>query len=139
MLAKNLIITGIPNNDIVWGDDTYSDNTEKVVVILGAINASLEDGSYVLKIFDSLPERQTFSAKLIFNDTATKNMVLGKAKQLRDCECDQLKRVYIKNDETKQASKENYRLRQKRRALKGDNPDAVLKIEKGKLTHDGVW
>ena len=92
----------------------------------------------MLKIFDSLPERQTFSAKLIFNDTAIKNMVLGKAKQLRDCECDQLKRVYIKNDETKLASKENYRLRQKRRALKDDYPESVLKIEKGKLIQDGV-
>ena len=138
LLAKNLMITGIPRNDVEWGENRYTDKKEKVEAVLEAIEANLTEDSYELKVFDADTDRPTFAAKLIFNDTETKNTVLVKASKLRECECEQLKKVYIKNDETKLASKENYRLRQKRRNLIKEHPNAVFKIEKGKLLQDGM-
>ena len=107
---------------------------------MSSIEGNLTEDSYELKVFDADTDRPTFAAKLIFNDTESKNTVLVKASKLRECECEceQLKKVYIKNDERKLASKENYRLHQKRRNLINEHPNAVFKIEKGKLLQDGT-
>ena len=137
-LAKNMMITGIPIEDVVWNEQTISDNNENVMAILSSIDISLNEDAYELKLFDSDNERPTFSAKLIFNDITDKNDVLSNAKKLQDCECEKLKEVFIKNDETKLLRNENYRLRQKRRTLKRENPTAEFKIEKGKLFQNGV-
>ena len=127
-LSNNLMITGIPVEEVVWNEQTTSDNNENVMAILSSIDISLNEDAYELKLFDSDNERPTFSAKLIFNDITDKNDVLSNAKKLQDCECEKLKKVFIKNDETKLSRNENYRLRQKRRTLKREN-----KIGKGKL------
>ena len=74
----------------------------------------------------------------MLNDIEVKNKIMEQAKKLRHCGCSQLEKVFIKHDETKLSSKENYRLRQRKRALKELHPNAELKIERGRLLQDGT-
>ena len=137
LLAKNCVISGIPNDDIVWGDRTYIQDREKIDAVLKAIDIQLPNENYEIKIFNTNADKPTFTAKLLLTDYNVKKSIMDNASNLRICDCVQLKKVFIKHDETKLASKENYRLRQKKRTLKAQLPDADLKIEKGKLMQDG--
>ena len=47
------------------------------------------------------------------------------------------KRVFIKDDKTPLASKEDTRLRQKKRQLAADNPGADIRMDKGALIMNG--
>ena len=136
--ANNLMITGIPTGDILYGNNRISENNGKVKAILEVINVSLEEDCYRMNVFNSSPDRPTYSVKLIFDKIDTKMMVLREARKLKNCECEALQKVFVKNDETKLARNENYRLREKARSLRRENHDSMIKIEKGKLLQDGV-
>ena len=73
LIAKHLMITGIPNDDIKWGDRRYIDEKEKVLAILDAIDVSLDENNYEI-IFLQI------SAQLIFSNFEKKKTVLGHVK-----------------------------------------------------------
>ena len=130
------MINGIPNNDVVIGNARYSDTKQKIDAILGCINVTLDEGDYELKTFEISDEKPTHAAKLIFKDTKKKQPLIDNAKNLKDNE--HFGNVFIRNDQTKLARKENFRLREKARELRSVNASAVIKIEKGKILQDSV-
>ena len=137
-LIKNVMITGIPNNNVIIGNAHYSDTKEKIDGILRRIDVVLDYDDYELRTFEISDERTTHAAKMIFKDIETKTRLMSQAKKLKDNE--HFSNVYVRNDETKLARKENYRLWQKARELRSDeaNVNAVIKIEKGKLIHNDI-
>ena len=130
------MITGLPKIDIEYNENVLSDTDEKLNAIFEVIGVSLDSSTYDIKVFDSTPEQTTLAVKIIFENLSDKYNVMKEAKCLKDC--DTFKGVYIKNDESKLARNENYRLRKKSRSLRADYPHSVIKIEKGKLLQDGV-
>ena len=48
-VAKNLMVTGIPNDDIEWSGSRYIDGKEKVLAILDAIDVLLDENNYEIK------------------------------------------------------------------------------------------
>ena len=84
LIAKNLMITGIPNDDIKWGDRRYIDEKEKVLAILDAIDVSLVENNYEIFLF-AHHEKLTSSTQLISSNFEKKKTVLEHAKQLREC------------------------------------------------------
>ena len=127
-LGKNVIITGIPNDTVAINNIEYCCTEEKVNAILGQIDVILTDDDYELKTMDILEGRSTHTTRLIFRDMETKKRLMRETRKLKDNE--HFRTVYIKNDETKLSRNENYRLRQKLRALKSDHPNAQIKLEK---------
>ena len=67
----------------------------------------------------------------MMNDVEKKKKIISEARKLKDMEG--FKDIYIKNDETKLARSENYRLRQKARTLCLEYPREEIKIEEGIL------
>ena len=135
-LANNLIINGLPITDITLGDTLIAEPDDKVNAVLSIIGVPLSKDNYILTKFPLVEGRDTFSVKLTIDDIGTKNSILQNARKLKSTES--LQKVYIKNDETRLARSENYRLRDKARKLRIQFPDTVVKIEKGKLLRDGV-
>ena len=135
-LGKNVIITGIPNDVVVINNIEYRSTEEKVNAVLGQIDVILSENDYEVKTMDTLEGRSTHITGLIFRNMETKKRLMKETRKLKDNE--HFRTVYIKNDETKLARNENYRLRQKLRALRSDHPNAQLKLEKGKLIHNST-
>ena len=129
-------INGLPITDITLGDTLIAEPDDKVNAVLSIIGVPLSKDNYILTKFPLVEGRDTFSVKLTIDDIGTKNSILQNARKLKSTES--LQKVYIKNDETRLARSENYRLRDKARKLRIQFPDTVVKIEKGKLLRDGV-
>ena len=132
------MITGIPNSDVMINDVSFSDTKEKIFTILGEINATLYNDEYELQTVEIGEEKPTHAVKLIFKDIETKKKVMKNAMKFKGNE--HFGTVYIRNNETKLTREENFRLRQKARALRAvpENENVVIKIEKGKLMNNGA-
>ena len=135
-LARNVMITGVPNDNLAINDSVLTNTDEKVLAILNQLDDGINDSDYELKTFEPPEGRTTHSVKVIFNCMDTKKKIITEARRLKDINA--LNMIYIKNDETKLARSENYRLRVKARALRAQFPNAAVKIEKGVLKQDGV-
>ncbi len=135
-LVKNLMISGISNENMLINGNELVDTNQKVIVILKQLDDSLNENDYELKKFDPPDGKETHLVKIIMNDIDKKKKILTEAKTLKDMPG--LDSIYIKNDETKLSRGENYRLRQKARSLRLAYPGVDIKIEKGILKHDGV-
>ena len=102
-LAKNVMITGIPNNDVIIGNVQYSETKEKIDGILRQIDVVIEDDDYELKTFEISDQRTTHVARMIFKDMHTKVRLMTEAKKLKDNEY--FGKVFIRHDETKLAER----------------------------------
>ena len=135
LLAKNAMITGIPNDPLVCEDNQIDDPKEKVEYVLSTLNPDLTNQDYTIRMFDPFTKLDgtiTHSAKVIFQSVEKKKDTLSNSKTLKDKD-DFFKSVYVKNDETKLSRSENYRLRKKAKEMREEFPRDVIKIEKGVL------
>ena len=106
-LAKNVIISGIPNYDMTFRENTLSNTVEKVDAILNVIGVPMEENEYKLITLLAPKSRDTYTVKLIISSAETKRRILQNAKNLKSS--DAYKNMYVKNDETKLARSENFR------------------------------
>ena len=139
-LAKNAMITGIPNTPLVKDGMNVDDPTEKVKAILNELNPTLNDAHFSIRMFDPFTKEDgtvTHSAKVTFQSIDMKKQTLTNSKTLKD-KGNFFRSVYCKNDETKIARAENYRLRKKAKELREQFPDDTVKIEKGVLKRNDV-
>ena len=133
-LAKNIIISGIPVDDMTHNDVALTTADEKIVAILQSIGVSLEQQEYEFYSFPPGVGRNTHSAKLAV-DLPTKKSIMSKAKCLKETV---FNKIYLSNDEPKLTRNENYRLRKKAKDLRISYPEAIVRISKGILTQDGT-
>ena len=139
-LAKNAMITGIPDTPLIINNNSIDEPEEKVKAILNELNPNLRNQDYSIRVFDSFTKHDgsiTRSAKVTFTSIDTKKETLANSKTLKD-KGDFFRSIYCKNDETKIARSENYRLRKKAKELRDEFPDDTIKIEKGVLKRNDV-
>ena len=139
-LAKNAMITGIPNNPLILDNNPVDDPKEKVKAILNELNTDLSDQDYSIRVFDPFTRHDgtiTHSAKVTFHSIEKKKQTLANSKTLKD-KGNFFRSVYCKNDETKISRSENYRLRKKAKELREEFPNDTIKIEKGVLKRNDI-
>ena len=139
-LAKNAMVTGIPNDPLIVGNNSVDDPKEKVIAILNELNPNLNEHEYSIYMFDPFTRHDgtiTHSAKVTFHSIDIKKQTLANSKTLKD-KGNFFRSIYCKNDETKIARSENYRLRKKAKELREEFPDDTIKIEKGVLKRNNV-
>ena len=128
------MISDITNCDMTFRENTLYNTVGKVDDILNVTGVPMEENEYKLITLPAPEARDTQTVKLIIFSAETKRRILQNAKHLKSS--DAYKNMYVKNDETKLARSDVPR--KKARELRNEFPGAVIKIEKGKLTHDGV-
>ena len=134
----NIIISGLSEEEITEGDDTYVNDEEKLDVIFTKLDIQVVDtepinrlgkpsANYCRKIKMKLPNKET------------KNLVLKKAAQLKNANSP-WKNVYIQSDKHHVLLQEEKRLRDKKKDISklDENRGKEIFIRKGKLTVDGV-
>ena len=139
-LAKNAMITGIPDTPLIINNNSIDEPEEKVKAILNELNPNLRNQDYSIRVFDPFTKHDgsiTRSAKVTFTSIDTKKETLANSKTLKD-KGNFFRSIYCKNDETKIARSENYRLRKKAKELRDEFPDDTIKIEKGVLKRNDV-
>ena len=128
-LGKNVMITGIPCKDVIHQGQVLSDTKEKVNAILNEIGITLNENEYQIITFNVDDDKPTCFAKVILKKIETKQGIIKESKCLKDNEV--FRGVYIKNDETKLARNENYRLRKKARELRAEFPESCARWHRG--------
>ena len=78
---NNLIITGIPNNDMAHEDATFHTSYEKVMVILCEVCGNISAESYEVIVFPPAENRQTHVCKVVIRDY--KIMAMKNVKKLK--------------------------------------------------------
>ena len=140
-LARNAMITGIPDTPLTIEGFVMNTTEEKVHGILDELNPDIKSEHYVIKVFDPFTNARgviTHSAKIIFKTQELKKKTMEKTKMFKEHENAFFQSVYVRNDETKLSRSENYRIRKKARELRESNPnDKTIKIEKGVLYQNG--
>ena len=63
-MAKNVMVTGIPNEDIELDDVTLSDTSQEVDAILRGIDVVLHEDQYLIKTFEVHGDKPTHAVKL---------------------------------------------------------------------------
>ena len=135
-LRNNLIILGIPNDDLTYDGTVYQSSDEKVAVVLTELCPNIDTSAYNLTAFPPAEGRTTHVCKIAFNDYDTKMEVSSNCRKLKEKAA--LSSIFIKWDEPCFTRLENSRLRKKRYDLLQDNPDDEVKISKGILYHNNV-
>ena len=142
-----MMITGIPDTayDGAYLQVNINDTKEKVGIILNELNPELEEIDYTVKLLDPYTSPRgvtTHGAKVIFSSTELKRKTQENAKSFKNHANQFFQSIYVKNDETKLARNENFRLRKKARELRAacldDATRNTIKIEKGVLKQGGV-
>lgn len=139
-LAKNVMVTGIPDGPLLLDNDSIDDPMEKVKVVLREVNNNLNEDDYSIFMFDPFTKDDgsiTHSAKVTFTSIDLRKQILANSKTLKE-KGNFFKSIYCKNDETKLARKENFRLRKKAKELREQFPNDIVKIEKGVLKHRDI-
>ena len=139
-LAKNIMITGVPDTALVIAGAEYNTPEEKIHAIIKELNPAVSPNNYKIKMFDpftAINGTVTHCAKVIMDTVELKQTTITNAKTFKEHENEIFHSIYVKNDETKLARDENYRLRQKARAIRTLHPNEPVKIEKGVLKHNG--
>ena len=130
-LKNNMIITGIPNGELVIDDVTLQSDEEKVAGILHEIGDNISTDCYKLLYFPAAENRTTHVCKVTFNDFNVKMNVIKNAKKLKDIES--LRKVFLQWDDPKLTRQENQRLRKAKWELKQSHPNDNLELRKGIL------
>ena len=134
-LMNNVIITGIPNDNVTIDDITYQSNEEKVALILTE-TCDINTEDYEITPYKAAENRLTYVCKVVFKDFEMKMKVLKNAMKLK--QNNTLKTVYLKWDEPKLTRQENYRLRKMKRELISKHPNDKVELKKGVLTHNDI-
>ena len=135
---KNVFITGIPNTmEADYGDDEVDDPRLITNKILKYVLPDISKNDYkIMKSFEPREGNTSHAAKLsIYKEEVKKSLMKNKAKLKTLEETDTLRKVFIKNEETPLARKENDGVYTKMKELKENNPEKAkdVRITKGKL------
>ena len=128
---NNLVITGIPQ-----AQGLNQENIEKKTIeIIESIGINREEIHPISIRRLNNTDNQTAVVKMSLPNRDEKKRIKENAKNLKNSAT--FKRVFIKDDKTPLASKEDTRLRQKKRQLAADNPGADIRMDKGALIMNG--
>ena len=135
--SKNLIITGISENDIVDGRNVCKNDTTKLKGVFNCIGSEVPEGSTWIRI-GKQKEGYNRPIKMTMRTKADRDSVKEKAKALKE-EQAPWNNIYINKDLSPAVVAENNRLRQKMKKLKqlDENKDKEIKIVKGELKVNG--
>ena len=130
-LKNNMIITGIPNSDLLIDDVAHQSDEEKVAGIFNEICDDIRTECYTIFSFPAAENRASHVCKVTFNDFDVKKNVMRNSKKLRDNVS--LNKIFLQWDEPKLTRQENQRLRKKKWTLKQDHPNDNFELKKGIL------
>ena len=135
--SKNLIITGISENDIVDGENVCKDDATKLRAIFGCIGSQIPEGSTWIRI-GKQKDGYHRPVKMTLRNKGERDSVKEKAKALK-VSAAPWNNIYINKDLSPAVVAENNRLRLKMKKLKqlDENKDKEVKIEKGELKVNG--
>ncbi len=134
---NNVFISGIPINMEI--NEKRTDEIDEIILyILKYVHPDISTDDY--NVLNSFEPREGFtrhSCLIAFKNSNIKNNILGNSKKLKDLAPDhELRKVYIKSDQSPLTRKENFRLYNKFKLLRETHKDdhAVnIKLQKGKL------
>lgn len=135
---KNIIVRGLPENDIIENEDIYHNDIDKVKNLLSKIDVALPNGSQVERLGKQSVNYNRVT-KIILNDKSERDNILENAKKLKHVE-DPWKNIYLKKDLHPAILEEDKRLNKKKKDLKKEqvNNGKEVIIERGKLKVDGI-
>ena len=135
---KNVIVRGLPENDIIENEDIYHNDIDKVKNLLSKIDVALPNGSQVERLGKQSVNYNRVT-KIILNDKSERDNILENAKKLKHVE-DPWKNIYLKKDLHPAILEEDKRLNKKKKDLKKEqvNNGKEVIIERGKLKVDGI-
>lgn len=127
----NMIMTGIADSkDIPQG--IVTEKAKDILNTIG-IDKPIQDSIKFSRI--NSPSSENAVIKMVFTKIEDKDIVKIQARQLKNFP--EYKNIYIKPDKSQLASKEDYRLRQRRRQLISENPTSKITLYKGTLSKNG--
>lgn len=138
--ANNLILHNISEDDLSHGPNRISNDREKVDVILKSCNTVLSSDD--IMSYQRLGKRQsgkTRPLKITLKSTENKYQLLNRRRSVATNETIQQlfhKRIYINCDSSFLVQKEEFRLRQRLKQLKSEEPGSSIYIRSGVLYLD---
>ena len=137
-LAKHVVISGLPNYDMTFRENTLSNTVEKVDAILNVIGVPMEENEYKLITLPAPESRDTYTVKLIISSAETKRRILQNAKNLKSSVA--YKNIYVKNDETKLArSDKNMYVKNDETKLARSDKNMYVQNDETKLARSDVY
>ena len=135
--SKNLIISGIPIGDLrINNNGNLSEEKDKLDAIFGHIGCSNELSMHSeMHRITPYPQSETYSLKMCFKDSTVVKRVIDKAKALKNFKA---AKIFLNFDTPYYSRKEHNRLRKKKTTLMESHVGEDIKVEKGKLYHNGV-
>ena len=139
--SKNIIIAGLPEDDITTNHVLYSGDDNKIAFLLEKMGLDTrlvdDDATKIERLGNDTSGFKRRFTKIEFTDKTTRENVMKEAPKLKDLP-EPWNKVYFNRDTHPVYQKEHKRLRKKFNELKGQgNPDSV-KLTKGILTVEGV-
>ena len=98
-LRNNVIVTGIPNNNLLIDGGVLQSDEEKITGIFCEIHDNLDINSFEIISFPPAENRDTHVCKVIFKEYELKRAIMGKSKVLK--EIDSLSKIFLQWDEPK--------------------------------------
>ena len=138
--VKNLMISGLPEGEMVVGGASLIDDKDKVGKMFNLIE--IDGGPWeVERLGKPTTNGKTRIAKVVFPDKETRDKAAEKSAKLKDLG-EPWNRVYLNHDKHPVYRYENNRLRKKMNDYRKkpefqDNPKEKVKIIKGELVVDG--
>ena len=138
--SRNIIVAGLPEDDITTNNVSYSGEKNKIAFLLekmGLDTNLVEDPTKMERLGNDTTGSKRRFIKLEFDEKTTRESVIKEAPKLKDLP-EPWNKVYFNRDTHPVYQNEHKRLRKKFNELKRQgNPDSV-KLTKGELTVDGV-
>ena len=134
---KNLIVSGISENDITDNQGTYKNDEEKITALFREMGSQLPAG-FTIERIGKQSDQYARSIKLNVVNKTNRNDIGKKSSELRTKQVPWNK-VYLNYDLHPADLEENKRLRRKKKTLQNleENKEKEIKIEKGNLLVDG--
>ena len=135
---KRLLLSGMPEEDVVLNGESCKSDPEKVEQLLGMINTDNIGPINVRRIGkkDQGPDNRPRYLLIEFSNVSDRNAVKKKSGTLKDN--NETKNFYLKADQPKKTREEYKRLHECKKRVLEENADREVKIEYGKLYVDGV-
>lgn len=136
--VKNLIISGLNEEDIIEGDDVYKSDEEKVAALFRVIGTTLPNNCTLTRL-GKRNDRYARIIKLNVQNRLNRDNILKKTRDLKNAN-DIWKSVYLKKDLHPAIIHENRRIHKKLNILKSldENKEKDVRLERGKLKVNGT-
>ena len=135
---KRLLLSGMPEGEIVLNDESLKNDLEKVEQLLKMVNPNDIGPVNVRRIGkkDQGPDNRPRYLMIEFASISDRNSIKQKSGTLKDN--DKTKNFYLKADQPKKTREEYKRLHESKKRVLEEDSERQVKIEYGKLYVDGV-